>query len=115
MPRRSSCRTTASIPSRRRTAISNRTTSISSGATSTTSPREISDMSFDVILPFLRPIAHLIQDPDVTEIMVNGSRRIFVERQGLIEAVDGIEMGERNLKVPVKNIASGMGADVSEA
>ena len=48
-------------------------------------------MSFEVILPFLRPIAHLIQDPDVTEIMVNGSRRIFVERQGVIKAVDGIE------------------------
>ena len=39
-------------------------------------------MSFDVILPFLRPIAHLIQDPEVSEIMVNGSRRVFVERDG---------------------------------
>jgi hypothetical protein len=29
-------------------------------------------VSFDVILPFLRPIAHLIQDPEVSEIMVNG-------------------------------------------
>src|SRR6202521_3204913 len=113
-PRRSSCRTTASIPSRRRTAISNRTTSMSRGATSTTWSRETSDMSFDVILPFLRPIAHLIQDPDVTEIMVNGSRRIFVERQGLIEAVDGIEIDERNLKVAVKNIARALGDDVSE-
>ena len=28
-------------------------------------------MSFDVILPFLRPIVHLIQDPDVSEIMIN--------------------------------------------
>jgi pilus assembly protein CpaF len=71
-------------------------------------------MSFEVILPFLRPIAHLIQDPDVTEIMVNGSRRIFVERQGLIEAVDGIELDERNLKVAVKNIARALGDDVSE-
>jgi pilus assembly protein CpaF len=71
-------------------------------------------MSFDVILPFLRPIAHLIQDPDVTEIMVNGSRRIFVERQGMIEAVDGIEIDERNLKVAVKNIARALGDDVSE-
>jgi pilus assembly protein CpaF len=71
-------------------------------------------MSFDVILPFLRPIAHLIQDPDVTEIMVNGSRRIFVERQGLIEAVDGIEIDERNLKVAVKNIARALGDDASE-
>ena len=71
-------------------------------------------MSFDVILPFLRPIAHLIQDPDVTEIMVNGSRRIFVERHGLIEAVDGVEIDERNLKVAVKNIARALGDDVSE-
>ena len=71
-------------------------------------------MSFDVILPFLRPIAHLIQDPDVTEIMVNGSRRIFVERQGVIEAVEGIEIDERNLKVAVKNIARALGDDASE-
>ena len=25
-------------------------------------------MSVDLILPFLRPIAHLIQDPDVSEV-----------------------------------------------
>jgi pilus assembly protein CpaF len=71
-------------------------------------------MSFDVILPFLRPIAHLIQDPDVTEIMVNGSRRIFVERDGVIEPVEGIQIDERNLKVAVKNIARALGDDASE-
>lgn len=71
-------------------------------------------MSFEVILPFLRPIAHLIQDPDITEIMVNGSRRIFVERQGLMERIDGIEITERNLIVAVKNIARALGDDVSE-
>jgi Flp pilus assembly CpaF family ATPase len=43
-------------------------------------------MSFDVILPFLRPIA-LITDPDVSEIMVNGASRIFVEQQGLVREV----------------------------
>src|SRR5471030_137853 len=71
-------------------------------------------MSFEVILPFLRPIAHLIQDPDVAEIMVNGSRRIFVERHGLLEEVEGVQLDERNLKVAVKNIASALGDDVSE-
>jgi pilus assembly protein CpaF len=71
-------------------------------------------MSFEVILPFLRPIAHLIQDPDVTEIMVNGSRRIFVERHGLLEEVEGVQLDERNLKVAVKNIARALGDDVSE-
>jgi pilus assembly protein CpaF len=71
-------------------------------------------MSFDVILPFLRPIAHLIHDPDVTEIMVNGSRRIFVERHGLLEEVRDIRIDERNLRVAVKNIARALLDDVSE-
>lgn len=71
-------------------------------------------MGFEVILPFLRPIAHLIQDPDVTEIMVNGSRRVFVERDGVVEPVDGVELDERNLTVAVRNIARALGDDVSE-
>ena len=71
-------------------------------------------MSFDVILPFLRPIAHLIQDPDVTEIMVNGGRRVFIERHGQLHEVEGVRVDERNLKVAVKNIARALGDDVSE-
>jgi pilus assembly protein CpaF len=71
-------------------------------------------MSFEVILPFLRPIAHLIQDPDVSEIMVNGSRRVFVEREGLLSEVEDVRLDERNLRVAVKNIARALGDDVSE-
>ncbi len=71
-------------------------------------------MSFDVILPFLRPIAHLIEDPDVSEVMVNGSRRIFVERHGLVREVLDVRLDERNLRVAVKNIARALGDDVSE-
>lgn len=71
-------------------------------------------MSFDVILPFLRPIEHLILDPDITEIMVNGSRRVFIERAGLLEEVPDVHVDERNLEVAVKNIARALGDDVSE-
>lgn len=71
-------------------------------------------MSFDVILPFLRPIAHLIQDPDVSEIMVNGSRRVFVERQGALTEVRDVDLDPRNLTVAVKNIARALGDDFSE-
>ena len=71
-------------------------------------------MSFDVILPFLRPIAHLIQDPDVSEIMVNGGRRVFVEREGLLTEIVDVALDERNLRVAVKNIARALGDDVSE-
>ena len=38
---------------------------------------------FELILPFLRPIENLILDPDISEIMVNGPDRIFVEKEWL--------------------------------
>jgi pilus assembly protein CpaF len=71
-------------------------------------------VSFDVILPFLRPIADLIQDPNVSEIMVNGSKRVFVECDGLLREVADVSLDERNLRVAVKNIARALGDDVSE-
>lgn len=71
-------------------------------------------MSFDVILPFLRPIARLLEDPTITEIMVNGSQRVFIEREGVVTEVLGVQVDERNLKVAVKNIARALGDDISE-
>jgi pilus assembly protein CpaF len=71
-------------------------------------------MSFDLILPFLRPIADLILDPTVSEIMVNGSQRVFVERDGVVYPVEDVTIEERSLKVAVKNIARLLGDDVSE-
>ena len=35
---------------------------------------------FETILPFLRPIEHLILDDSVSEVMVNGPDRVFIER-----------------------------------
>jgi pilus assembly protein CpaF len=71
-------------------------------------------MSFDLILPFLRPIAHLIRDPHITEIMVNGSGRVFVERRGQLEVVPDVTVKEQNLRVAVRNLARVLGDDVSE-
>ena len=71
-------------------------------------------MSFDLILPFLRPIAHLIEDAAVTEIMVNGSGRIFVERDGHLEFAEGVTVREHNLRVAVRNLARVLGDDISE-
>ena len=71
-------------------------------------------MSFDLILPFLKPLEHLIVDPDVSEILVNGPERVFVERNGLLAAADGVRIEESNLRVAVRNIARLLGDDVSE-
>src|SRR4029079_6007487 len=72
--------------------------------------------SLDRILPFLRPIEDLLCDATVTEVMVNdGGRRVFVERDGMIEAVADRTLETRNLSVAIKSIARACGDEISEA
>ena len=70
---------------------------------------------FEMILPFLRPIQHLILDPDISEIMVNGPERVFVERAGFVKQVPDVTLTKGSLLVAVKNIARRLGDDISEA
>lgn len=69
---------------------------------------------FEMILPFLRPIEPYLLDPDVSEIMINGPERVFIERGGFIEEAAGVTLNERSLLVAVKNIARRLGSDISE-
>jgi pilus assembly protein CpaF len=70
---------------------------------------------FEIILPFLKPIEHLILDDSISEVMVNGPDRIFIEKAGYLEQVQGVSLCEKSLLVAVKNIARRLGDDVSEA
>ena len=70
---------------------------------------------FETILPFLKPIEHLILDPSVSEVMVNGADRVFIEKAGYLEPVSGVSLGEKALLVAVKNIARRLGGDISES
>jgi len=72
-------------------------------------------LGFETILPFLRPIEHLIRDASVSEIMVNGSSQVFIERAGVLEHVRDLALNEKSLMVAVKNIARRLGNDISEA
>ncbi len=70
--------------------------------------------TFDLILPFLRPIEHLILDDNISEIMVNAGSQVFIERNGALEAVPDIALSETALNAAVRNIARRLGDDVSE-
>jgi pilus assembly protein CpaF len=70
---------------------------------------------FETILPFLKPIEHLILDDTISEVMVNGPDHVFIEKQGFVEPVDNIHIGEKSLMVAVKNIARRLGDDISES
>ena len=71
-------------------------------------------IGFETILPFLRPIEHLIMDDTISEIMVNGANRVFIERAGVLQEVPDLKLSEKSLMVAVKNIARRLGDDISE-
>src|ERR1700726_4561626 len=70
---------------------------------------------FEMILPFLKPFEHLILDNSISEVMVNGPNRVFIEKQGFLQQVPGVSLGDRSLLVAVKNIARRLGDDISES
>jgi pilus assembly protein CpaF len=71
-------------------------------------------VSWDVIIPFLRPIEGLIRDPDISDILVNGPDRVFIEKFGDMQKVPGVTLTEKSLQVAIRNIARVLGDDISE-
>jgi len=70
---------------------------------------------FEAILPFLKPIEHLILDDAISEVMVNGADHVFIEKDCFLQQVKGVSLGDKALMVAIKNIARRLGNDISEA
>jgi pilus assembly protein CpaF len=61
------------------------------------------------------PIEPLLRDPSISEIMVNGPGRIFVERDGRLGQVDAEFADEAHLRRVIDRIVSRIGRRVDEA
>src|SRR5579864_4882539 len=70
--------------------------------------------AYRLILPYLRQIENLILDPEISEIMLNSPTDIFIEKQGVMEQVQGVTIPTDQLRVAVQNIARSLGDDISE-
>jgi len=49
---------------------------------------------FEMILPFLKPIQHLILDDSSAKSWSNGSSHVFIEKNGFIEKIPGLSLGK---------------------
>ena len=71
------------------------------------------EASWKLILPFLRPVQDVLFDDTVSELMINGDGRSFVERAGVIAQLD-VRLSQTNLLMACKVLARALGDDVSE-
>jgi pilus assembly protein CpaF len=66
-------------------------------------------MSFELILPFLKPVRHLLAAETVSEIMVNPDATVWIEEQGVLQFLSGIRFDEGALLAGLEVIANRFG------
>ncbi|MGB8480104.1 MAG: ATPase, T2SS/T4P/T4SS family [Acidobacteriaceae bacterium] len=66
-------------------------------------------MSFELILPFLKPIQHLLAAETVSEIMVNPDSSVWIEEEGKIQLLSGIRFDDGALQTGLEVIANKFG------
>jgi pilus assembly protein CpaF len=72
--------------------------------------KEIRDETFG-----LGPIEPLLHDPDISDILVNTFRQVFVERRGKLELTNVTFRDDQHLRVIIDRIVSRVGRRVDEA
>jgi pilus assembly protein CpaF len=71
-------------------------------------------MSFDLILPFLRPIEPLLLDENISEIMGNPDASWWYERDGIIHQETSISFDAGKLRTGLEVIANNLGKKLDE-
>jgi pilus assembly protein CpaF len=66
-------------------------------------------MSFEIIIPFLKPIEHLLASKTVSEIMVNPDGSVWMEEKGHIELRPGVRFEDGALLTSLEVIANRFG------
>jgi len=71
-------------------------------------------MSFELILPFMRPIEPLLLDENVSEIMGNPNSTWYAERAGRMEPQPGVAFDSGSLRTGLEVIANNLGKKLDD-
>jgi pilus assembly protein CpaF len=71
-------------------------------------------MSFELILPFLRPIESLLLDDDISEIMGNPDSTWWFERDGILNHAADISFASEGLRTGLEVVANKLGKKLNE-
>ncbi len=69
---------------------------------------------FAFVKPFLEPINEFLEADDISEIMINGHDRIYIEKGGKIVKTDKRFSSEKALLAAIKNIGRTLGKELNE-
>jgi pilus assembly protein CpaF len=67
----------------------------------------------DIDKPGVFPIRHLLKDPEITEVMLNGPRQLFVERRGVMQSLPPVFADAQQMLALVDNLIANTGRAVN--
>jgi pilus assembly protein CpaF len=68
----------------------------------------------ETLLGFLGPVRGYLQDPTVSEVMINGPKQVFIERRGQLELTSAVFESSEAVLCAMRNVAQFVGKHVSE-
>src|ERR1700694_5583476 len=71
-------------------------------------------MSFELIIPFLRPIEPLLPDETISEIMGNPDSSWWYERDGIMRCDESIQFDAARLRTGLEVVANKLGKKLDE-
>ena len=71
-------------------------------------------MSFDLIIPFLRPIEDLLLDDCISEIMGNPDSTWWFERDGILHQAESVSFTSEGLRTGLEVVANKLGKRLNE-
>ncbi len=80
--------------------------------------REIKQKVMDEVLDLafgLGPLERLIQNDEITEVMVNGPSQVFIEKKGLLEPSDARFLDDQQLRTVIERILAPIGRRIDES
>ena len=73
------------------------------------------DVLANTVKAFLQPIGAYLEDPAVSEVMINGPKEIFYESKGKLHKSETVFEDEAALMAAVRNIAQFVGRVIDES
>ncbi|MEK7482830.1 MAG: CpaF family protein, partial [Planctomycetota bacterium] len=75
---------------------------------------KLTELYAKTVAQFLSPISHLLQDPSVSEVLINGTESIYYEQKGKLHKADFVFKDAYALAAAARNIAQFVGKTVDE-
>ena len=74
-------------------------------------PRQVFE---ETVLQFFEPIVPFLDDPGVSEVMINGPNQIYIEKKGQLELTNARFPSREALTAALRNLSQYVGKHVSE-